>query len=132
VSWLAYVDESIRTDDGVYVLAAVALHAADADGVRDAVRSLEPRPGRRFHWRDKEPFERRDAVEMLARLPILPIVVVGAPVNARRQERARRGCLERLLYELAAAGWTRCAWSPATLSPTVATSTSSEASGSAA
>lgn len=102
--WLAYVDESIRTDDGVYVLAAVALHAADADDVRDAVRALEPRPGRRFHWRDRLPDARRSAADVVADLPVLAVAVVGAPVNARRQERARRQCLEALLFELAAAG----------------------------
>ncbi|RIQ20816.1 hypothetical protein [Jiangella rhizosphaerae] len=104
MSWLAYADESIRVDDGVYVLAAVALDRADAGRVRAAVRALEPRPGRRFHWRDKEPFERRDAAGVLAALPILPVVVVGAPVDPRRQERARRHCLQTLLFELATAG----------------------------
>ncbi|MBB5789302.1 hypothetical protein [Jiangella mangrovi] len=104
MSWLAYVDESIRTDDGVYVLAAVALDAADGESVRDAVRSLEPRPGRRFHWRDKEHFERVQAAELLAQLPVIPIVVIGAPVDPRRQERARRHCLAALLFELATAG----------------------------
>jgi hypothetical protein len=106
VSWLAYVDESIRTDDGVYVLAAVALDAADGASVRDAVRALEPRPGRRFHWRDKESFERTEAAALLAELPIVPIVAIGAPVDPRRQERARRQCLAALLFELAVAGVT--------------------------
>lgn len=104
MSWLAYVDESIRTDDGVYVLAAVLVESSDAEAVRDAVHALEPRPGRRFHWRDKEAFERRDAAAVIARLPVLLDVVVGSPVNARRQERARRQCLETLLFELASAG----------------------------
>ncbi|WP_053202268.1 hypothetical protein [Jiangella muralis] len=104
MSWLAYVDESIRTDDGVYVLAAVALDRADAAAVRAAVRALEPRPGRRFHWRDRLPVARQAAAESLAALPVLPIVVVGTPVNPRRQERARRQCAETLLFELAAAG----------------------------
>ncbi|PZF82643.1 hypothetical protein [Jiangella anatolica] len=104
MSWLAYVDESIRTDDGVYVLAAVALERVDAAAVRAAVRALEPRPGRRFHWRDKEPYERRDAASLLADLPVLPIVTIGAPVDPRRQERGRRHCMAALLFELAEAG----------------------------
>ncbi|SEE80346.1 hypothetical protein [Jiangella alba] len=104
MSWLAYVDESIRTDDGVYVLAAVALDRADAAAVRAAVRALEPRPGRRFHWRDRLPAARHSAAGLLAGLPTLAIAVVGAPVNPRRQERARRHCLGALLFELADAG----------------------------
>ncbi|MBB5789303.1 DUF3800 domain-containing protein [Jiangella mangrovi] len=104
MSWLAYVDESIRTDDGVYVLAAVALDAADDESVRDAMRTLEPRPGRRFHWRDRLPDARSAAAGVIAGLPVLAVAVIGSPVDPRRQERARRQCLEVLLFELGSAG----------------------------
>ncbi|PZF82644.1 hypothetical protein [Jiangella anatolica] len=104
MSWLVHVDESIRTDDGVYVLAAVVIGAPDAPLVRDAMRSLEPRPGHRFHWRDRLPDARLAAAAVVAGLPVLPVAVIGAPVDARRQERARRQCLEALLFDLASAG----------------------------
>ncbi|MBB5789304.1 hypothetical protein [Jiangella mangrovi] len=105
MSWLAYVDESIRTDDGVYVLAAVALDAADGESVRDAVCTLLPtRGGPRFHWRDERRASRLAAAALVAAQPALLVVVIGTPVQPDRQERARRHCLGALLFELATAG----------------------------
>lgn len=104
VAWVAYVDESIRTDDGVYVLAASTLDEDCVDEVRTALRVLKPRRGRRIHWRDEEHADRLAAVSAIAKLPALQTVIIGTPVDPRRQERARRMCLEKLLFDLDAAG----------------------------
>lgn len=54
----------------------------------------------RLHW-VAESAKRRDLIaETVAALGVVAIVVVGSPVHRQKQERARRCCLERLLYEL--------------------------------
>lgn len=102
-SWVAYVDESIRTTDGVYVLAAVILEEPDCDDARARVTGLSQR-GLPFHWRLELAPRRQTAVELIADLASLHLVVIGAPVDPRRQERARRQCMESLLFHLQAAG----------------------------
>ncbi|SDU67138.1 DUF3800 domain-containing protein [Jiangella alkaliphila] len=102
-SWVAYVDESIRTTDGVYVLAAVILEEPDCADARARVNGLSQR-GLPFHWRLELAPRRQTAVELVADLASLHLVVIGAPVNPRRQERARRQCMESLLFHLQAAG----------------------------
>jgi hypothetical protein len=108
VTWIAYVDESMRTprDDtpGLYVLAAAVLHADDVDTTRDEVRWLSEKRHRRFHWRDTLPSARSKAVDLVKDLPAVHMIVIGAPLDGRRQERGRRICLARLLHELESAG----------------------------
>jgi hypothetical protein len=107
MSWLAYVDESIRIRDGVYVMAACALEDGSEAKARDSMRELEPRIGHRLHWHDRMPADRLTAVRAVAQLPALHIVTIGAAVDPRRQERARRQCMEALLFHLQAAGVSR-------------------------
>ncbi|RIQ30205.1 hypothetical protein [Jiangella rhizosphaerae] len=104
MKWVAPVDESIRIDDRVYITAACALEDMNASTARATMRELEPRPGRRFHWHDRKPADRLAAVQAIAQLPTLHVVTIGAPIDTRRQERARRQCLEALLFHLDAAG----------------------------
>jgi hypothetical protein len=49
----AYVDESLRVDQGLYVLAAVIIADTDADSHRQALRELLYRRQLRLHWRDE-------------------------------------------------------------------------------
>jgi Protein of unknown function (DUF3800) len=108
MTWVAYVDESMRVPaaDGPswYILAAAVLHADDVEATREAVRWLSEGHGRRFHWRDSSPAARSKAAGVVADLSAVHMVVVGVPLDRRRQERGRRFCLERLLYELESAG----------------------------
>lgn len=108
MTWTAYVDESMRAGAGVYLLAAACLDNTELVEARAAVAQLG-RPTRRFHWRNEEPDDRAKAVGVVASLPALHLVVVAARLDPRRQERARRHCLRRLLFELDAAGVTH-AW----------------------
>lgn len=100
----AWVDESVIVGGdhgpGAYTLAAVIAEDAATDGLRETLRALTERKIVRLHW-VAESTKRRDViVEAIARLGIVGVVVVGAPVHRQKQERARRCCLERLLYEL--------------------------------
>ena len=106
VSWIAYVDESMRQrldGSGIYVLAAAVFDPADTVELRAVARDLG-RDGRPFHWRHASPVLRRKAVSTVASLDALHLVVVGMGLDLRRQERARRQCLTRLLWEFGTAG----------------------------
>lgn len=105
-TWIAFVDESIRTTEGVYVLAAAILEEPGCEDARDRVAGLSQR-GLPFHWRLELGPRRLAAVELVTGLASLHVVVIGAPVNPRRQERARRQCMEALLFHLQAAGVSR-------------------------
>jgi hypothetical protein len=101
---IAWVDESVIVggDDrpGAYTLAAVIADDDAIEGLRNDLRALTERKIVRLHW-VAESAKRRDLiVETVAALGVVAIVVVGSPVHRQKQERARRCCLERLLYEL--------------------------------
>jgi hypothetical protein len=101
---IAWVDESVIVggDDrpGSYTLAAVLADPAEVDDLRTQLLTLTERKIVRLHW-VAESAKRRDLIaETVAALGVVAIVVVGTPVHRQKQERARRCCLERLLYEL--------------------------------
>lgn len=94
---VAYVDESV---DGSYVLAAVIVDAAAQSDVRASLRgALLPRQ-RRLHRHAESPARRDGLAAMVEDLRCPAVAVIGAPVDRRRQDRARRKCLETLLWEL--------------------------------
>ncbi|MFC5814630.1 hypothetical protein [Nonomuraea harbinensis] len=96
----AYVDESMRLSHGLYLMAAVLVPPAQADFHRAALRGLLLRRQRRLHWRDENAKRRTLIIETVAGLRPSALVVVGTGLEARRQERARRKCMEHLLWEL--------------------------------
>lgn len=102
---IAYVDEAVS--DGWYVLAAVLvdpLRWAEAAAMLHALRL--PRQ-RRLHWHDESPVRRLQLASAVGRLDLRAIATVGHPVDQRRGDRARRQCLERLLWELQGVGAAR-------------------------
>jgi hypothetical protein len=107
VSWVAYADESARFGGsevpGCYVIAALVVAEADAAELRQVMAPLAHRP-KGFHWTEANKKRRWDAVTTVASAPALHVVTVAAPLDHSRQERARRACLERLLFELEVAG----------------------------
>ncbi len=110
MSWVAYIDEAMRQrhdGTGLYVLAAAVMADDDTMSIREAVRGLAGRRHRRVHWRDAEVSERHKAVALVADLSALHLVVIGVRLDLRRQERGRRLCLQRLLWELGRAGVSR-------------------------
>jgi hypothetical protein len=97
----AYVDESLRISNGLYILAAVTIADQDADHHRAALRDLLYRRQVRLHWRDESSPRRRHLVAAFCGLEHAGVVVIAAGMTPRRQERARRKCIDRLLTELA-------------------------------
>jgi len=105
MTWAAYGDESMRVDPAGsrYILAAACMDLTSCAEVRLSMTGLA-KSGQRFHWRQSSIEAQRKAVAVIAALSSLHIVVVGTPANPRKQERARRQSLGRLLVELDRAG----------------------------
>src|SRR5215467_13181537 len=100
----AFIDESLRIHAGLYVLATVIVADADADGHRQALRDLLHRRQLRLHWRDESATRRKQLISAVCQLRHTGAVVIATGVAPRRQERARRKCIERLLTELTSRG----------------------------
>jgi hypothetical protein len=100
----AYVDESSRVRAGLYVLAAVTVADGQADRHREALLALLHQGQRRLHWRDESSKRRALLVSAVRQLSHIGAVVTATGVTPRRQERARRKCIEWLLAELADRG----------------------------
>ncbi len=105
----AWVDESVHTAggalaEGIYLLAATIADPVACGPIRDELRGLLLGRSRRLHWRDHTRRRRRLIAGTLAQLDVTHSIVVGAPIDPQRQERAHRLCMERLLHELAAVG----------------------------
>ncbi|WP_328330701.1 hypothetical protein OHA70_09445 [Kribbella sp. NBC_00382] len=109
----AWIDESIIVGDdyqpGAYALASVIADSSATEGLRDALRGLRERKVVRLHWVAESEKRRDQIAHAIAGLDIAAIVALGMPVHRTKQERARRCCLECLLYELDGFGVTQ-AW----------------------
>ena len=81
-------------------MAAVVADPVACDKARDSLRALRPGKAKRLHWRHESRARQEKVAALVAELDAFSIVVVGVPLDSRRQERARRQCMERLLYEL--------------------------------
>lgn len=103
----AYVDESLRISDGLYILAAVIVADQEADHHRAALKDLLYRRQVRLHWRDESSPRRRHLVAAFCGLEHAGVVIIAAGMNSGRQERARRKCIDRLLAELVGQGTAR-------------------------
>ncbi|MFD7310186.1 hypothetical protein [Promicromonospora sp. NPDC059942] len=100
----AWVDESMRAArdgaDGIYLMAAAVADPTACDDVRDNLRAMTEKKAERLHWRHETPERQAKIAAVIGNHDIVNLVVVGMPLDARRQERARAICAERLLYEL--------------------------------
>jgi len=107
----AWVDESVIVGDGSmpgsYTLAAVVADADERERLREDLKALIGKGVVRLHWVAESDKRRDQIAQATAALDIAAIVVVGAPVHRLKQERARRCCLELLLYELDQLGVSR-------------------------
>jgi hypothetical protein len=103
----AYVDESLRIPNGLYVLAAVIIADADASQHRETLRRLLYRGQARLHWRDESSRRRGQLISTVCELRHTGAVVIATGMTPRRQERARRKCIDRLLTELTSRGIAR-------------------------
>ncbi len=102
----AWVDESMhsapdgRPGDGMYVLAAAVADPAACEPVRERLVHLVPSGKQRLHWRDEDDALRRQMAGAVGSCDLAHVVVVGSRFDNRRQERARRRCMERLFFQL--------------------------------
>jgi hypothetical protein len=107
----AWIDESISVGNdarpGVYALASVITESSAVDDLRDILRALREKKVVRLHW-VAESIKRRDLIaHTIAELDLRSVVSLGSPVHRQKQERARRCCLECLLYDLEEIGVTQ-------------------------
>jgi hypothetical protein len=106
----AWIDESVivgREDTpGTYTMAAAIADPTGCDDIRDRLRSLTLRRSGRLHWAHESPKKRDAIASLIAGMDLAAVVVVGTPMHGSKQERVRRCCLERILYELAGIGVT--------------------------
>ena len=98
----AWVDESMRftPDNSLYLLAAAIADPTLCEPARAALRPLKAKGSRKLHWHSEDDPRRRKISAAVAACGIDSVVIVGAPVDKRKQERARAQCLEHLLWEL--------------------------------
>jgi hypothetical protein len=106
----AWIDESVIVGregiPGTYTMAAAIADPTGCGDIRDRLRSLTRGRSGRLHWAHESPKKRDAIASLIAAMDLAAIVVVGTPMHGPKQERARRCCLERILYELARAGVT--------------------------
>jgi hypothetical protein len=96
----------MRVTHGLYVLAAVIVADHFADRHRAALRALLYQGQLRVHWRDESTRRRTELISAMYALANTGAVAIATGTQPRRQERARRKCIERLLAELASRGIT--------------------------
>ncbi|MEU9832044.1 hypothetical protein AB0D67_10950 [Streptosporangium sp. NPDC048047] len=99
----AYIDESLRRhpdDHCVYAMAAVVMDSAHHDDIRAALESLRTGKSPRLHWREESAARQLVIAGSIAVMPVRSIVTIHIFSRGLPYERARRLCLERLLYEL--------------------------------
>ncbi|RPF20537.1 hypothetical protein [Myceligenerans xiligouense] len=100
----AWVDESMRMSQpgrpGAYFLAAAVAEPSVCEPVRESLRELVLRGADRLHWRHESAPRQAKIASVIAEHDLVHLVVVGSPLDSRKQERARRHCMERLLFEL--------------------------------
>lgn len=104
----AWVDESMRSvnvKEPLYMLGAAVADPSCCGVVRDDLRGILT-DGPKLHWRDMDARARKLSIDLLGTLDATHIVVVAAPLEPRRQERARAKCMERLFSELSTLGVT--------------------------
>ncbi|WP_410604859.1 DUF3800 domain-containing protein [Amycolatopsis sp. lyj-90] len=98
----AFADESFKEDDdgGFYVLAAAILPIERHAELREVMLGMRAGRTGKLHWNVLTGDQKRAVVKRVADFEELHLVAVGTPVPARRQERGRSLCLQRLVMEL--------------------------------
>ena len=93
---LAFADESMRsTNQSIYMIGATIFHD-DAEASLSELVSQKPRNARKLHWRELGRKAQAGVLQTVAEAPATTTVIIAAPMNLHRQERARRKCLEAL------------------------------------
>lgn len=91
----------MHVDAGLYLLAAVVCDAAGCVPYRDTLRSLLDADQPKLHWGAESPQRRIKIVETVSGFDMDSVVVIGTPMDRKKQERARAVCMESLAVYLA-------------------------------
>jgi hypothetical protein len=102
----AWIDESVHVGNGLYLLAAAVApdDEAQLEACRDHLRSLVRHARGRLHWRNEEEIDHIAITAAIGAMPLSSIVVTATRLDPKKQERARRKCLEQLLHRLVTDG----------------------------
>ena len=102
---VAYGDESVRmVGDPPFYMLGVSLTSDATDAELKRLAEIMPKGSRKLHWREMSRRRRRRSLEVLADAGCADTVVIAAPLSGKKQERARRKCLEALLPALESKG----------------------------
>lgn len=85
---------------GYYILAATIADPDRCQPIRESLLQLRSSGPGKLHWTDENDRRRKRLVTTVAGFNLDHAVIVGAPLNTRKQERARAQCLEQLLFDL--------------------------------
>lgn len=96
----AWIDESIHVAARAYILAAVVAEQGSVDQARARMRSFLRGRRNRVHWREMSEKQQLEIAAAITGLGVRAVAVVATNLDPRKQERARRKCLERLAQEL--------------------------------
>lgn len=105
----AWVDESMRqraVPAPMYLLGAVVADPSQCEPAREQLRAILPKGAPKLHWSDMGDKEKTRATAVVTSFDLAHLVVVGTPLDHRKQERARAHCMERLYWELGEMGVT--------------------------
>jgi len=83
-----------------YLRAAAVVPGTDCERIRDTLRPLLLGRSTRLHWRDERPTRRQLVAKTITAARVQSLVVVGAMLNHRTEERARQLVMRHLLHEL--------------------------------
>ena len=101
----AYGDESVRmVGDPPFYMLGVSLMSDATEAELKRLAEIMPKGSRKLHWREMSRRRRRRSLEILADAGCADTVVIAAPLSGKKQERARRKCLEALLPALESRG----------------------------
>jgi hypothetical protein len=98
---LALLDESMSfRGKGLYLVAVVTVHREAVPEIRQSLRGTLLRRQRRFHWRDESEPRRLDMMKLIGDLEVFSFAFSRSPSDPKKQTRARRVCLEAVLWVL--------------------------------
>lgn len=105
----AWVDESMHpavpdVSEPMYILAAAVADPAGCEPIREQLCALMPKGRSRLHWNAEDAPLKRKIASVIGQADFCGLVVVGLRANLKNQERARRKCMEELLFKLEALG----------------------------
>lgn len=97
---IAYIDESLRVRDHLYVVAAGLAAPAGARELVAELRKALPGRSPRFHWRNESEETRMRMLDRIHELGLETFAVCYCEERPRWSERGRIQAIKRLLWEL--------------------------------